>query len=137
MPPKRPRTSGPGATAKPAGSPNPMRKANRKAVKFALPPSPLVELPTEILNFICDAVSENASEGERFPDHLQDLVHLARTCKRMQSVTQHILYRNIVSGCTKDDRPRRINLPDLVSSSLIQIFSLDELTSDGMQIRTL
>lgn len=76
--------------------------------------NPLVELPTELLDSICQSVSQYVKNGERFPDHPQDLIHLGRTCRRMYRVVQQTLYREIVAGRTGDGRPRRVNLGDLV-----------------------
>lgn len=89
-------------------------KASSKVAPVVQGQSPLVELPTELLDSICHAVSEYVSEGKRFPDHPRDLLHLGQTCRRMYRVVQQTLYREIVAGCTGDGRPRRVSVGDLV-----------------------
>ena len=91
--------------------------ARRAAALRPAPKSPLLELPTELLHFICQAVLEYGRHGIRFPDHPRDLIRLGQTCKRMYPVAQSVLYRKIVAGRTQDNRGLRVNFRALVCRS--------------------
>lgn len=94
--------------------PKSKRKKARNSQSAARPRTLLVDLPTEILDFISQAVLEKVVRGTRFPDHPQDLISLGRTCQHLHHITQRILYRQIIASRTNHGAARRINLFDLV-----------------------
>lgn len=102
------------AKSRPGARLNSKRRKTPDCHTAGQPRALLVELPTELLDFISRAVLEKVVGGKRFPDHPQDLISFGQTCRRLFRVTQHALYQKIIAGHTRYGTARRINLGKLV-----------------------